>query len=36
VLVLNLRIKPMSRIEGDKPDTLAVPAEINQVWSMNL
>ena len=35
-LELNLRIKPRSRIKRDKPDALAVPAEINQVWSMNL
>ena len=33
-LELNLRIKPRSRIKRDKPDALAVPAEINQVWSM--
>jgi len=32
-LELNLRIKPKSRIKRDKPETLAVPAEINQVWS---
>ena len=31
----NLRIKPRSRIKRDKPDALAVPAEINQVWSMD-
>ena len=30
-LELNLRIKPRSRIKRDKPDALAVPAEINQV-----
>ena len=34
-LELNLRIKPRSRIKRDKPDALAVPAEINQVWSMD-
>lgn len=34
-LKLNLRIKPRSRIKRDKPDALAVPAEINQVWSMD-
>jgi len=32
---LNLRIKPRSRIKRDKPETLAVPSEINQVWSMD-
>lgn len=32
-LELKLRIKPKSRIKRDKPETLAVPAEINQVWS---
>jgi putative transposase len=31
---LNLRIKPRSRIKRDKPDALAVPAEINHVWPM--
>ena len=34
-LELNLRIKPRSRIKRDKPDTLAVPTKINQVWSMD-
>jgi putative transposase len=34
-LELNIRIKPRSRIKRDKPDALAVPAEINQVWSMD-
>ena len=34
-LELNLRIKPRSRIKREKPDALAVPAEINQVWSMD-
>ena len=34
-LELNLRIKPKSRIKRDKPEALAVPAEINQVWSMD-
>jgi transposase len=31
----NLRIKPRSPIKRDKPDALAVPAEINQVCSMD-
>jgi putative transposase len=34
-LELNLGIKPRSRIKRDKSDALAVPAEINQVWSMD-
>jgi putative transposase len=34
-LELNLRIKPRSLIKRDKPDALAVPTEINQVWSMD-
>jgi putative transposase len=34
-LELNLRIKPRSHIKRDKPDALAVPAETNQVWSMD-
>ena len=34
-LELNLRIKPRSRIQRDKNDALAVPTEINQVWSMD-
>jgi putative transposase len=34
-LELNLRIKPRSRIRRDKPDILAVPGEINPVWSMD-
>ena len=32
-LELNLRIKPRS--QRDKPDALAVPTVINQVWSMD-
>ena len=32
---LNLRIKPKRRIKRDKPEALSVPAEINQVWSMD-
>jgi putative transposase len=34
-LELNLRIKPKKRIERDKPEPLAVPGSINQVWSMD-
>ena len=34
-LELNLRIRPRKRIKRDKPDALAVPADINQVWSMD-
>ena len=34
-LELNVRIKSRSRIKRDKPDPLAVPAAINQVWSMD-
>lgn len=34
-LELNLRIKPKRRIKRDKPDALAVPQQINQVWSMD-
>lgn len=34
-LELNLRIKPRRRIKRDRPDTLAVPTAINQVWSMD-
>lgn len=34
-LELNLRIKPRSRIKRDKPDALAVPSAINEVWSMD-
>jgi len=32
---LNLRIKPKSRIKRDKPEALAVPSDINQVWLMD-
>ena len=32
---MNLRIKPKRRIKRDKPEALAVPAEMNQVWSMD-
>jgi len=34
-LELNLRIKPKKRLVREKPDTLAVPDGINQVWSMD-
>ncbi len=34
-LELNLRIKPKKRIKRDKPDALAVPEAINQIWSMD-
>jgi len=34
-LELSLRLKPKSRLKRDKPNALAVPTEINQVWSMD-
>ena len=34
-LELNLRIKPRKRLNREKPEPLAVPQEINQVWSMD-
>ena len=34
-LELNLRIKPKKRIVRERPEPLAVPASINQVWSMD-
>jgi len=34
-LELNLRIKPRKRIVREKPEPLAVPATINQTWSMD-
>jgi len=34
-LELNLRIKPKKRLNRDKPEPLAVPAAINEVWSMD-
>ena len=34
-LELNLRIKPRKRLNREKPEALAVPEEINQVWSMD-
>jgi len=34
-LELNLRIKPKKRITREKPEPLAVPEAINQVWSID-
>jgi putative transposase len=34
-LELNLRIKPKKRLVREKPEPLAEPAAINQVWSMD-
>lgn len=34
-LELNLRIKPRRRLVRDKPEPLAVPQAINEVWSMD-
>ena len=34
-LKLNLRIKPRKRLKREKPETLAVPNAINQIWSMD-
>ncbi len=34
-LELNLRIKPRRRLVRDKPEALAVPTAINEVWSMD-
>jgi putative transposase len=34
-LALNLRIKPRQRLVRNKPQALAVPAQINEVWSMD-
>ena len=34
-LELNLRIKPRRRLVRDKPEQLAVPHAINEVWSMD-
>ena len=34
-LALNLRIKPKKRLVREKPEPLAVPHAINQVWSMD-
>jgi hypothetical protein len=34
-LELNLRIKPRRRLKRDKPEALAGPQQINEVWSMD-
>ena len=34
-LELNLRIKPRKRLNREKPEPLAVPEAINEVWSMD-
>ena len=34
-LELNLRIKPKRRLKRDKPDVLAVPRQVNVMWSMD-
>ena len=34
-LSLNLRIKPRKRLVRSKPQALAVPAQMNEVWSMD-
>ena len=34
-LELNLRIRPRKRLKRDKPDALAVPDSVNQVWSID-
>ena len=34
-LELNLRIKPKRRLRRDKPDELAVPRQVNDMWSMD-
>jgi len=34
-LELNLRIKPKRRLKRDKPEELAVPRQINAMWSMD-
>jgi putative transposase len=34
-LELNLRIKPKKRSRREKPEPLAVPEAINEVWSMD-
>jgi putative transposase len=35
LLELNLRIKPKKRLVREKPEALAVPESINEVWSMD-
>lgn len=34
-LELNLRIKPRKRLQREKPQPLAVPEDVNEVWSMD-
>ena len=34
-LSLNLRIKPRKRLVRSKPQALAVPEQMNEVWSMD-
>ena len=34
-LELNLRIKPRRRLKREKPDVLAVPQAMNEMWSMD-
>lgn len=34
-LELNLRIKPKRRLKREKPDELAVPRQVNVMWSMD-
>ena len=34
-LALNLRIKPRRRLKREKPDVLAVPEAMNEMWSMD-
>ena len=34
-LALNLRIKPKKRLVRTKPKALTVPAQMNEVWSMD-
>ena len=34
-LELNLRIKPKRRLKREKPDALAVPETVNEMWSMD-
>ena len=34
-LELNLRIKPKRRLKRDKPEELALPRQVNEMWSMD-
>lgn len=34
-LALNLRIKPKKRLDREKPEPLAVPASLNETWSID-